>query len=158
MCLLSKEEGTILMADSPAEVVYRLNTKILEYAVVFDDPLLKPVQRARPMFGVNRTHVVDGWLYFSNTNQGILAKVPIASDGAPKGPVSIVSNQVPAADDFAVDARNGSVWLAENVRQGSFMCHLLGLWTWWREVRTIRSCWARLRRFLAEAEIGGRGT
>lgn len=117
MCLLEKEEGTVLMADIRAGVIYRLNARTLEYAVILDDPLLKPVQGATPIAGVNGIHVVDGWLYFSNSNQGILARVPIASDGTPTGPISVISDQVPAVDDFAVDARDGSLWVTLNVRR-----------------------------------------
>ena len=116
MCLLDKKERMILMADSPAGVVYKLNVRTGEYEVVFDVLELKPVESARPASGINGVHVVDGVLYFASTNQGLLGSVPINNVGKPMGPMKVISEEVPAADDFVVDARDGSVWLAENVR------------------------------------------
>ena len=116
MCVLSEADGTLLLADSAKGVVWRLNTHTLEYKVVIDDELLKSVQGMTPAFGVNGIHVVEGWLYFSNTNQRILAKVEIDKDGEPVGQVQVITDSVPAADDFAVDSRDGSVWLTQNVK------------------------------------------
>ena len=116
MCVLSEADGTLLLADSVKGFVWRLNTHSLQYKVVVDNELLKPVQGMTPAFGVNGIHVVDGWLYFSNTNQGLLAKVKINKDGEPLGQIQVITDSVPATDDFAVDSRDGSVWLTQNVK------------------------------------------
>ncbi|KAI9708500.1 MAG: hypothetical protein M1820_003961 [Bogoriella megaspora] len=113
MTLLSKEEGTILMADAVAGLIWKLNVNTAAYEVAIDDPILKPIPTARPPFGVNGIHIVDSLLYFSNTNHGLVAKVPISSDGGLTGSVSTISSEVPNVDDFAVD-RCGAIWLAEN--------------------------------------------
>lgn len=136
MTLLSRRDGTLLLADSPAGIVYRLNVRTGAYEIVFDDPLLKPIPGSRPEFGVNGLRIVpnpnpkskdpdskpteDALLYFTSTNRGLLATVPISrhgpTAGTPLSPPTILSSTVPNADDFAVDPRDGSVWLAENVR------------------------------------------
>ncbi|KAH8692017.1 hypothetical protein BGW36DRAFT_437822 [Talaromyces proteolyticus] len=114
MTLLNKQDGTILIADSVLGVVWRVNVYTGAYEIVLDDSLLKPVPGSTFLFGVNGVHVVDDILYFSNTNQAILAKVPISRNGLPTGPIVTITKSVPAADDFTVD-RSGNIWLAENV-------------------------------------------
>ena len=115
MALLSKDEGTILIADSTLGFIWRVDVRTGASAVVFDDPLLKPNATAHPPFGVNGVHVVDSILYFTNTNHGLIAKLPISRDGYPMGPATVISSDVPAADDFAIDSC-GNIWLAENVQ------------------------------------------
>lgn len=114
MTLLSKTEGTILMADSTKGLVWRLNVRSGDYATTINDTLLKPNASATPPFGVNGVHVINSVLYFSNTNYGIIGKFPISHDGYPTGPGVNISTSVPNADDFAVDSC-GSIWLCENV-------------------------------------------
>jgi hypothetical protein len=87
-----------------------------EYFVAIDHPILKPIPTAHPPFGVNGLKVVGSELFFSNTNQGIMAKIPISlTQGTPTGQPTIISNSTPAADDFAIGT-DGSIWLTENVR------------------------------------------
>lgn len=117
LTVLSKTERTLLIADSTLGLVWRFHVDTGAYEVVFDDPLLKPVQGSAVSFGVNGVHVVDNSdsvLYFSNTNQGHISKVSIACDGRPKSAPVKISANVPDADDFAVDGR-GNIWAAENV-------------------------------------------
>jgi hypothetical protein len=114
MVLLSRGEGTILMADSALGVVWKLNFYTGAYEIVFDHPVLKPVKGAAVEFGVNGVHVVDSVLYFTNTDLGLLGKVHISTDGFPiDSPVNITTS-VPAADDFAIDS-SVNFWVAENV-------------------------------------------
>lgn len=114
MGLLSRGEGTILMADSLLGLVWKLNVYTGAYEIVFDHPVLKPVKGANVEFGVNGVHVVDSVLYFTNTDQGILGKVPISTDGFPTGLPVNITTEVPAADDFAIDS-SGNFWVAQNV-------------------------------------------
>lgn len=111
---LNKDEGIVLMSDSAAGVVWSINVNTGEYQVAIDDPLLKPVPKKFPSFGVNGIHVVDSLLYFANTNQGLVGTVPIGSDGRATQPATVLSANTPNADDFTVDGC-GSIWLAENV-------------------------------------------
>lgn len=118
------ESNLLLSADSAGGVVYLIDVVHKSYHVVFDDPLLKPNATARPAFGVNGVHVVPGdakadtsTLYFTNTNFGYLGAVTIGkNDGTPRGKPWLITDKVPAADDFAIDS-DGSFWVTQNVRQ-----------------------------------------
>jgi hypothetical protein len=122
MTLLSKEEGIILIADS-AGAIWKVDVYKGTYEIFFDDPLLKPIPTSFPSFGVNGIRIVDGptstsnlTLYFTNTNHGYLGTIPISPEtGTPAGPAVLLSENVPDADDFAVDSC-GNVWLCENVK------------------------------------------
>ncbi|KAK5048251.1 hypothetical protein LTR84_005921 [Exophiala bonariae] len=113
----------LLSADSVAGVVYIIDVINKRYEVVFDHPLLKPIATAKPPFGVNGVHVVLGdadtdtsMLFFTNTNSGYLGAVPIGKmDGIPRGTPWLITDEVPAADDFAVDP-DGSFWVTQNIR------------------------------------------
>ncbi|OAL25856.1 hypothetical protein AYO20_10318 [Fonsecaea nubica] len=118
------ESTLLLSADSGGGVVHLIDVVNKSYSVVFDHPLLKPNATARPPFGVNGVHVVPGdadadtsTLYFTNTNFGYLGAVTIGkNDGTPRGEPWLITDEVPAADDFAIDS-DGSFWVTQNVRQ-----------------------------------------
>ena len=103
LTLLDKNMGTILIADSGAGVVLKVNTNSGEHEVIIDDPLMKPKPGVFPVLGVNGIHIHDGFLYFTNTFENTFNKVPIHPDGAAIGPAMTVSHDGPG-DDFAIDA------------------------------------------------------
>jgi len=113
----------LLSADSVAGLVYIIDVANKSYKVVFDHPLLKPIATAKPPFGVNGVHVMPGdantdtsTLFFTNTNNGYLGAVPIGkTDGTPRGAPRLMTDGVPAADDFAIDS-DGSFWVTQNIR------------------------------------------
>jgi hypothetical protein len=117
------ESTLLLSADSAGGVVHLIDVANRSYKIVLDDPLLKPNATARPPFGVNGIHVVPGGagldtstLYFANTNFGYFGSVLISNrDGTPQAALKLISDGVPAADDFAID-EDGSFWVAQNVR------------------------------------------
>ncbi|KAH8895612.1 NHL repeat-containing protein [Thozetella sp. PMI_491] len=113
MTLLSKKDGTILVSDSKYGLIWRVNIYTGASEVVLDDPKLKPVQNATVMFGVNGIHIVDSFLYFANTNQGLISKYPISREGFKIGEIVDITTDVRNADDFAID-KSGAIWLAEN--------------------------------------------
>ena len=107
---------TLLMADSGAGLIYRVNARTGAYEVALDDPLLKPIPGSKPAFGVNEVKIRGDELYFSSSNQALLGKVHIDLESdKPKGPVQVIATNLTGADDFAIDPREGSVWLARNV-------------------------------------------
>lgn len=95
-------------------MVWKLNVYTGAYEIVFDHPVLKPVKGAAVEFGVNGVHLVDSVLCFTNTDQSILGKVPISTDGFPTGLPVNITTEVPAADDFVIDS-SGNFWVAQNV-------------------------------------------
>ncbi|KAM0801571.1 hypothetical protein BDR22DRAFT_804600 [Usnea florida] len=90
----------VLMSDFRAGVVYRLDVNSGAYKVVIEDSLMVAVPQ--PIFGVsgvNGLRVRDGYLYFTNTGQNILAKIPINADGTPSGTSSVIAH-TPASTDY----------------------------------------------------------
>ena len=98
MSLLSNRY--VLLSDFRAGVVYRLDVNSGAYKVVIEDSLMVAVPQ--PIFGasgVNGLRVRDGYLYFTNTGQNVLAEIPINADGTPSGTASVVA-RTPALTDY----------------------------------------------------------
>ncbi|KAL8745812.1 MAG: hypothetical protein Q9190_002092 [Brigantiaea leucoxantha] len=107
--VLNPGKATILLADSGAGVVFRLNANTGRYKVVLDDALLKPLAGAPVEIGVNGLHVGNQMLYFTNTNQNLFAKVQIREDGTAVGPFEVIArNAVGSFDDFGRDRRGNA--------------------------------------------------
>ena len=113
MTTLSRKTGLVLIADSIKGVTWLANVKTGAVKIAVDDPLMKPVANALFGLGVNGVKVRGGYLYFSNTNQGLLARVAISPDGTPKGMAQIVSSKTTGIDDFCFDER-GDVFVELN--------------------------------------------
>lgn len=109
---LSPAENTILIADSGLGVIWRVNVKSGAYSIAISDPLTAPVPTAALAIGVNGVKIRDGNLYFTNTNQGLTAYVPISTDGTTTGKVEVLATGI-APDDFDLDCE-GRAWIAQN--------------------------------------------
>lgn len=103
--------GSILVADSGAGVVYRVDTSTGKYTAVIDDPLMKPVATSEySQLGINGVHIRDNALYFTSSIQGVLARVPISVNGSAEGPaVAIVNNTSTVMDDFTFDTAGNAL-------------------------------------------------
>jgi hypothetical protein len=103
----------ILIADSINGKVWRFNTLTHNLTVYLDDPLLLP-SGTSAQAGVNGIKFSHGFFYFSNTNQALIARVPVSGPNAtPQGTPQIVATQT-LADDFIVNRVNGGLFIAEN--------------------------------------------
>ncbi len=99
--LLSRERGEILIADSGAGAVWRLNVRTgATTKIIADDPLLKP----NSTNGVNGVRLRNGVLYFTNSDFATFNQLPLNADGSAAGPASTIASEV-AGDDFALDAK-----------------------------------------------------
>lgn len=107
--VLSHKRKTLLVGDSIAGVVYRLDIQTGTITKVIDQPLTKGTD-PQASTGVNGLVVRDGYLFFVNTNQNLLAKIPINEDGTPKsGAVAtIVNSDVQGPDDFSLAPSGGN--------------------------------------------------
>ncbi|KAL6796448.1 hypothetical protein J3E68DRAFT_449609 [Trichoderma sp. SZMC 28012] len=122
--LLSQSEGTFLLSDVNAGVVYRLDTRG-NYEVVINSTLTNAVPEPPvPPAGVDGLHVHhDGdlkTLYFVNAGQGFLASVAINDDGTPAGDIEIVARPlepVDTYDDFTLDCE-GNIFLVTGSGNG----------------------------------------
>ncbi|KND93703.1 hypothetical protein TOPH_01398 [Tolypocladium ophioglossoides CBS 100239] len=111
MSLLSKKDKTLLIADTKAGVIYRVNAKTGDYQVVINSTYASPLQTPH---GVNGLHVRGDTLYFTNSGQFTMVKVPIHEDGTPAGPFTIAARPqrpLEVYDDFTLDC-DGNMFIA----------------------------------------------
>ena len=103
----------LLLADSIAGVVWRVELDTLAYDAVLNDTTTQPaVPVAQGGFGVNGIHARDGFLHFTNLGRGYF-RVPINADGSQAGPVQTLANFT-GADDFTFDEA-GNTFVARGV-------------------------------------------
>jgi len=106
------QSGNVLISDSGAGVIWRVNTRSGDSKIVVDDPLMKPVAGAPAAIGVNGIKIRKGTLFFTNTFGMTFNSVPIQKDGTAIGAAkTIVKNGV--GDDFTFD-KTGNAFVAQN--------------------------------------------
>lgn len=66
----------ILIADCKLGVIFKLNVKSEAYEIVIKDPLMTAGPRLSSL-GVNGIKILDGFLYFTNTQAGTFNRIPI---------------------------------------------------------------------------------
>jgi hypothetical protein len=109
---LSKEY--ILIADAGLGLIWRLNIHTSDKVAILSDPLMGIVDAEKEPIGVNGLKIHNGHLYFSNTNQELLARIPITGTGERAGPTEIVAHYA-APDDFVfAPGRREAVLVAGN--------------------------------------------
>jgi hypothetical protein len=96
----------IFIADAGLGVIWRLDVHTGEKTAVIADPLMRVVDPQKEPIGVNGIKIRDGYLYFSNTNQELLGRVPISATGQPLGAAELVA-RYSAPDDFVLVGRGG---------------------------------------------------
>lgn len=102
----------LLISDSGAGVVYRLEAKTGKVIKVLDDPLMK--SGGGSSIGINGLKVLgDNELYFTNSYKKILGRIIIDVDGASREVATVIAH-VDGVDDFifngyknVVAAQNG---------------------------------------------------
>ena len=97
----------VLVADSIAGVVWRLNVK----TTAVDVALNNTFTQKQGTLGVNGVHVRDSYLYLDNTGTQAYARFPISCLGSPDCQAELLSNKT-AADDFAVAPSAPGAYLA----------------------------------------------
>lgn len=109
MELFSKEEGTILIADSEIGVVWKIaiNDGKVENIIEVDE--MKPPPPPALQMGINGLKVRDGYLYWSNTGFKLLCRIKIDGEGKATGPVEVLERDI-VIDDFVFD-KKGNAWL-----------------------------------------------
>lgn len=103
--LLDPIKGSILIADSLAANLIRVDASKGTYTVVQADTTMAGVNKGGIPIGINGVRVRDGKLYFTNGTKNIFVRVSInPADGTATGAYTIlVTNTVGAFDDFAAD-------------------------------------------------------
>ena len=113
--LLDQGSGIVLFADSIGGIVWGLDTRTGEYAKVLDDPLMKP--GAGPTsIGINGIRARNGSVYFTNSAQIVLARVPVhVANGTAAGAFEVVARpNASFVDDFALRPKDNAAFVATN--------------------------------------------
>lgn len=110
------DDDHIYVSDVYSGVIYLVDTCTGAYQVAVNDTLTKfsvDGQAASTNLGSNGLKVRDGFLYWTNTARGFLARIPVGKNGLPTGSSAIVATNVPKADDFQFRS-DGTVFIAQN--------------------------------------------
>lgn len=104
-------------------MIWRLDIDTAEKIAIISDPLMRVLDPQKEPVGVNGIKIHGGYLYFSNTNQELLARIPISPTGEPTGPAQLLLHYS-AADDFTFIGHAGDDTLVAgnnsltNIRDG----------------------------------------
>ena len=103
---------TVLAADYQKGVVWAINVVTGHSRVVLNDPLMAPGGSLTTL-GINGVRLHGNTLYFTNSAQGLLAKIDTNADGTAAGKATVVARSSNGSfyDDFALDWR-GDAFLA----------------------------------------------
>lgn len=112
--LLSKEAGTILVADSSLGCVWKVNVNEESVEKLIEVDEMKPPPPPVMQMGVNGLAVRDGYLYWSNTTKSLFCRIKIDDNGAPSGALVEVLESGVVIDDFCFDGF-GNAWVAQHM-------------------------------------------
>lgn len=104
--VLSKTKKWLLVSDSGAGVVYRLEVKTGKVVKALEDPLMEPKRPS--IFGINGIKIWNGQLYFTNSDQNILGRMPIEDDGTSRAS-AIQVTKIDGPDDFTFNRAHNVV-------------------------------------------------
>lgn len=110
------DDSHIYVGDAYSGVVYLVDTSTGDYQVAVNDTLMKfsvDGSAVDTNLGSNGLKVRNGYLYWTNTMGGFLARIPVGTDGLPTGSSEIVATNVPKPDDFQF-MDDGTVFIAQN--------------------------------------------
>lgn len=114
ICRLSpSDESTILVADSGAGCVFKVDASTGDHAIAIQDPSMAAVQGGLGI-GINGVHVYGQHLYYTNLDQRIFARIPISlTTGEAVGPAEMIAEDV-IGDDFLISRGGDKAWIASN--------------------------------------------
>lgn len=103
--LIPGNDGAILVDDQVNGLVYRVNMGNGDNSIVIQDPaMLANVPPSVPPLGINGIKVRSDHLWFTNTLQNTVCKIPIDPlTGSVTGPVKVITNNLLGPDDFTLD-------------------------------------------------------
>jgi sugar lactone lactonase YvrE len=92
--------GRLLVVDSLRSVVLAVDIEAGTSSLWLDHPLLTPMRPDSPAPGINGITVHDGWVIITNTQRGLLLRVPVESP-QPRRDLEVLAERL-SGDDLAV--------------------------------------------------------
>uniref|UniRef100_A0A8H7K966 SMP-30/Gluconolactonase/LRE-like region domain-containing protein n=1 Tax=Bionectria ochroleuca TaxID=29856 RepID=A0A8H7K966_BIOOC len=95
----------LLIADCHAGSLLRLDTRTGSIGTVSTDPLFATVPSPTLSIGINGVHALDGFVYFTNTDQRLYGRLAIDNEGLAVGkPAEVITTGINGStfDDFAL--------------------------------------------------------
>jgi hypothetical protein len=113
MTTFSAQSSIVLLADSGAGVLYKLDLCSRRYSIAIDDPTMKKVGSSP--IGINGVKVLRNYVYYTSSSQSLFCRVPVDGNVKPTGPVQVVANITGYfLDDFTLDEKDGTAFIATN--------------------------------------------
>ncbi|KAF7882507.1 uncharacterized protein EAF02_005870 [Botrytis sinoallii] len=120
MCRMGlNDTSNLLIADSAAGTVIKLDVNTAAYEIVIRDPTMAnlPTGFVPPGFtpiSVDGIHIHGSDLYYTSLNQGLFAKIPISlTTGVGTGPAEVLVDKI-FGDDFVFSKDGKRAWIALN--------------------------------------------
>ncbi|KAF7939839.1 hypothetical protein EAE99_001644 [Botrytis elliptica] len=120
MCRMGlNDTSNLLIADSAAGTVIKLDVNTAAYEIVIRDPTMANlptgfVPPGFPPISVDGVHVHGSDLYYTSLNQGLFAKIPISlTTGVATGPAEVLVDKI-FGDDFVLSKDGKRAWIALN--------------------------------------------
>ncbi|CZR56314.1 uncharacterized protein PAC_06202 [Phialocephala subalpina] len=115
MCRMAlNDTSNLLIADSAAGTVIRLDVNTAAYEIVIRDPTMANLPTGFIQVAVDGIHVHGSDLFYTSLNQGLFAKIPISlTTGVATGPAEVIVNEI-FGDDFVLSKDGKRAWIAMN--------------------------------------------
>jgi hypothetical protein len=112
----------ILLPDGKSACIWHMDTKTGRKTVFADDPSMKR-DTGDGFFGVNRIQILKDYVYFSNSSEGTVCRIPIELDPSHEdvgirvaGPVQTVACNLPShLDGLAVSPDQTHAYVASHI-------------------------------------------
>ena len=103
MTTVNADTGLILISDTEGGLIWSLNVNTGKIAQILNLPNMKSVAGDIPAIGVNGLHYTNGILYYTSTDQQLLVRLAINSDGSAAGSPFTIAHNFGQPDDFGFD-------------------------------------------------------
>ncbi|KAI8253568.1 hypothetical protein K4K58_007091 [Colletotrichum sp. SAR11_239] len=112
--LAANDTKNLLISDSSAGTVYRLDVETGVFDTVLEEPEMAPLSTGLSI-GVNGIRIRGSDLFFVSLDQGLFAKLPISlADGSAAGPVQVLASNITFGDDFTLSKDGKWAYVATN--------------------------------------------
>lgn len=108
-------ERTLLIADSHKSCIISLDITTGKSSVLVADDMMRPVRDE--FWGINRLRISGPWVWFTNTSDGTLCRIPVEACEENEGirvtgKLDILNDEIPHCDGLAISDDQKFAWSA----------------------------------------------